>query len=137
MTSECTIFESNNEVSYQPDYYFNEDDINIEVDNEDYISYSSDYPNNLSRDDDDYYIDKYYHIPLLNITQSFIDTIRNTGGLNKERLLIISGLHNEMELINLFTYEMPKDPANKSAISLHYYIPLDDEIVYSDDIPIE
>ena len=42
-----------------------------------------------------------------------------------------------MELTNLFTYEMPKDPANKSAISLSYYIPLDDEIVYSDGIPIE
>ena len=55
MTSGCTIFESNNEVNYQPDYYFNENDINIEVNNEDYISYGNDDPNDRSRDDDDNY----------------------------------------------------------------------------------
>jgi len=135
---EHLIFESNNDVNFQPEYNFNENDINIEVDDDDYISYGSDYPNDISRGDDDYYdddyIDKYYHIPLLNTTQSFIDTIRNTGGLNKERLLIVSGLNSELELANLLTYEMPKDPANKSAISLHYYIPLEYKDIYSEDI---
>ena len=140
---EHLIFESNNEVNYDIDYSFDEDDINVEVD-DNYISYGSDLPSDKSIDDDDYYdaddeiIDKNYHIPLLNITQIFIDTIRNTGGLNKERLLIIPGIHNEIELINMFTYEMPKDIANKSAISFCSYMPLDYDYDFSEgeDIPM-
>ena len=143
---EHLIFESNNDVNYDIDYFFDEDDINIE-DSDDYISYGNDYPSDINRDEDDNYdedddyIDKNYHIPLLNTTQSFIDTIRNTGGLNKERLLIISGMHNEIELMNMFEYEMPKDTANKSAISFHSYIPLDYSYDYiygsSEDIPMD
>ena len=138
---EHLIFESNNGVNYETFFYFDEDDIYIEVD-DDYFSHGSDYPSDISDDDDYYddydydYTDNNYHISLLNTTQSFIDTIRNTGGLNKERLLIISGLKNELELSNLFTYEMPKDPANKSAIALHYYIPLEYMDIYSEDIPM-
>ena len=137
---EHLIFESNNNVNYEPDYTFIEDDINIEVD-DDYISYGSDYPSDMSRDDDDYndndFFDNNYYIPLLNTTQSFIDIIRNTGGLNKERLLIIAGINNELELSNSFTYEMPNDPANKTAISLHYYIPLEFKDIYSEDISLD
>ena len=137
---EHLIFESNNDVNYDIDYFFDEDDINIE-DSDDYISYGSDYPSDINRDEDDNidddYIDKNYYIPLLNTTQSFIDTIRNTGGLNKERLLIISGLHNEIDLMNMFKYEMPKDTANKTAISIHNYIPLDYSSDYSEDIPMD
>ena len=133
---EHLIFESNNNVNYQ-DFYYVENDINIE-DRNNYISYGSDYPSDISSDDDYYdnddYIHKYYLIPLLNTTQSFIDIIRKSGGLNKERLLIITGLNNEFELLNTFTYEMPNDPANKSAISLHYYIPLDYPDYDNDDI---
>ena len=136
---EHLIFESNNNVNYEPEYTFIEDDINIEVD-DDYISYGSDYPSDMSRDDDynDYdFFDNNYYIPLLNTTQSFIDIIRNTGGLNKERLLIIAGINNELELSNSFTYEMPNDPANKTAISLHYYIPLEFKDIYSEDISLD
>ena len=136
---EHLIFESNNNVNYEPEYTFIEDDINIEVD-DDYISYGSDYPSDMSRDDDynDYdFFDNNYYIPLLNTTQSFIDIIRNTGGLNKERLLIIAGINNELELSNSFTYEMPIDPANKTAISLHYYIPLEFKDFYSEDISLD
>ena len=136
------IFESNNEVNYEPVYYFDENDISIEFDDDDFINYGSNYPSDISRDDDDYYddydfIDNNYYIPLLNTTQSFIDTIRNSGGLNKERLLIISGIHNEIELINSFTYEMPKDTSNKSAISFHSYIPLDYNFDFSEDITLD
>jgi hypothetical protein len=97
------IFESNNNVNYESTYYFDENDIDIEFDDDDYINYGSNYPSDISRDDDDYndypyYNDNNYHISLLNTTQSFIDTIRNTGGLNKERLLIINGINNELEL---------------------------------------
>ena len=144
---EHLIFESNNDVNYQQDFFFDENDINIDFD-DNYISYGSDYPSDITRDDDNYDGDDDYggdddfndnndYITLLNTTQSFIDTIRNTGGLNKERLLIITGIKNELELTNTFTYEMPKDPANKFAISLHYYIPIDYLNVYSEDIPMD
>jgi len=125
--SEYLIFESNNEVNYEPVLTFDDNDINIEFDDVDYIDYGSGYASDISNDDDgDYeYIDKNYHISLLNATQSFIDTIRNTGGINKERLLIVSGIHNEIELNNMFLYEIPNDTANKYAISFHNYIPLE------------
>jgi len=136
--SEYLIFESNNEVNYDPIFIFDDNGINIEVDDVDYINYGSDYASDISNDDDDYddYIDKNYHISLLNATQSFIDTIRNTGGINKERLLIVSGIHNEIALNNMFTYEMPNDTANKYAISFHNYIPLDYNINYDEDLQI-
>jgi len=61
----------------------------------------------------------------LNINQAFIDTIRNTGGINEKRLLIIPEMLTELELNINYKYEMRKDPANKSAILLHYYFPSD------------
>ena len=60
---------------------------------------------------------------LLNFTQSFVDTIRNSEQFNKERLLIISGMDSNIELTCLEKYKMPIDPANKLAISINYYIP--------------
>ena len=45
----------------------------------------------------------------LNINQAFIDTIRNTGGINEKRLLIIPEMLTELELNINYKYEMPKD----------------------------
>ena len=60
---------------------------------------------------------------LLNFTQAFVDTIRNSGGYNKERLLIISGMNaNYVDTCSKY-YKMPIDPYNKLAISFHYFIP--------------
>jgi len=61
------------------------------------------------------------------ISQLFVNIIRNSSGNNKERLLIIPGLSSELELNN-FIYEfyelsIPKDTANKFAISLNYFFP--------------
>ena len=131
---EHLIFESNNDVNYDSFYTYDEE-IEIEVD-DDYINYDNDDYEEFI-DEDDYYNDYNNQdspITLLETTQSFINTIRNTGGLNKERLLIISGLNNEFELTNVFTYEMPIDPFNKSAISLHYYIPIDEHYEYNEEI---
>ena len=60
---------------------------------------------------------------LLNLAQAFVDTIRNSEGFNKERLLIISGMNADIENTCSPYYKMPKDPYNKLAISIHYFIP--------------
>jgi len=65
----------------------------------------------------------FIYFTLLDTTQAFVDTIRNSEGFNKERLLIISELSTEVELNNFYEYKLPIDPANKLAISLHYYFP--------------
>ena len=70
----------------------------------------------------DYYEDKEYLL-----SQEFINVIRDSGGLNIERLLIIPLISSDYEL-NLFYYDyviynIPKDPYNKLAISIYYYFP--------------
>ena len=80
-----------------------------------YLTYLGIYNN---YDDKDYYL-----------SQDFINIIRNSGGLNKERLLIIPMISSDYEL-NFFSYysveyKIPKDPYNKLAISLFYYFPFE------------
>ena len=120
--NEYLIFESNNNVYYEKNFY----DIDIDINNDNY--YDSDYPsdendNNYDYNDDFDYNYYKYDVTLLDSNQIFIDTIRNTGGFNTQRLLIISGLTTELELSNNLNYQMPIDPSNKFAISLHYYFP--------------
>ena len=62
---------------------------------------------------------------LLNFTQSFIDTIRNSDGFNKKRLLIIPEMTTENEINNFYKLDIPQDPSNKTAVSLHYYFPFE------------
>ena len=59
----------------------------------------------------------------LNFTQDFISTIRNTDGFNKKRLLIIPEMSTEYELNSFYDLNIPDDPSNKTAVSLHYYFP--------------
>ena len=66
----------------------------------------------------------YNYDTLLNFTQSFVDTIRNSEKFNKERLLIIPGMTSNIELTCSSRYKIPIDPANKFAISINYYIPI-------------
>ena len=72
----------------------------------------------------------YSYISLLNSNQAFVDAIRFSGKFNEERLLIISEMYTELELNYIYDYELPKDPANKLAISLHYYFP--SEVFFED-----
>ena len=67
------------------------------------------------------------YISLFNSTQIFVDAIRNSGGLNEKRFLIIPEMYTENEL-NIFYYDfiLPEDPANKTAISFHYFFPSED-----------
>ena len=65
----------------------------------------------------------YDYITLLNINQAFVDTVRNTGGKNSDRLLIVAGMNQDPELTCLSLYKIPIDPSRKLAISFYYYIP--------------
>ena len=65
----------------------------------------------------------YDYDTLYTLTQAFVDTIRNSGEKNRYRLLLISGANKEVDLTCSSEYKIPKDPFNKLAISIHYYIP--------------
>jgi len=74
-------------------------------------------------------------------SQDFINIIRNSGGLNNKRLLIVPMISSDYEL-DLFSYSMdgykiPKDPYNKLAISLNYYFPSEDYDDYYEDNILE
>ena len=68
-------------------------------------------------------LNNYDYSSLLVLSQSFIDTVRGTGGNNIDRLLLISGANAELDLTCNLNYKIPKDPSNKIAISIHYYVP--------------
>lgn len=61
---------------------------------------------------------------LLNeINQTFVDIVRASGGNNASRHLLIAGYATDVELTCDEMYEMPDDPANRCAVSIHYYTP--------------
>ena len=60
---------------------------------------------------------------LFNLNQAFVDTIRNSEGNNIERLLIIAGAYDALDMTCSPEYKIPIDPSNKLALSLHYYVP--------------
>ena len=64
----------------------------------------------------------FINITLFNVSQSFIDVIRNSGGLNTQRLLIIPKISTELEFYLTFA-QFPNDPSNKTAVSIRYYFP--------------
>ncbi|MBR3267558.1 MAG: cellulase family glycosylhydrolase [Oscillospiraceae bacterium] len=57
------------------------------------------------------------------INQAFVDTVRNTGGNNAKRHLLISGYNTGIDRTCDDLFKMPSDPANRMAISVHYYSP--------------
>jgi len=66
---------------------------------------------------------KYDYKTLYNLSQVFVDSVRNSGGKNKDRLLVLSGANKDIDMTCSKDYIMPKDPSNKLAISVHYYSP--------------
>ena len=72
-----------------------------------------------------YTIDGFDFITLFNFTQAFINTVRNSGGKNIERLLLISGAINKVDYSFYSNFTIPTDPFDKIAFSLHYYDPTD------------
>ncbi len=61
---------------------------------------------------------------LLNeINQTFVDIVRKSGGNNKQRHLLIAGYATDVELTCDAMFQMPEDPQNRCAVSVHYYTP--------------
>ncbi|GIP52968.1 glycoside hydrolase family 5 protein [Paenibacillus vini] len=58
------------------------------------------------------------------INQTFVDTIRGSGGNNSERFLLIAGYNTNIMATLDDRFQMPKDSiANRLLISVHYYDP--------------
>lgn len=68
---------------------------------------------------------EYDYQTLLNLSQSFVDTIRKSDNMNKERLLIITGPYADLDYSLVEDFKLPIDPANNLAISFQYYSPFD------------
>jgi len=60
---------------------------------------------------------------LLSFNQAFVDIIRNSGGNNNERLLLVAGVHSDLDMSCSSEFKIPVDSSNKLAISLHYFVP--------------
>ena len=57
------------------------------------------------------------------VNQKFINTVRATGSNNSYRHLLISGYNTDLNLTCDPLFEIPYDPVNRLAVSVHYYIP--------------
>lgn len=57
------------------------------------------------------------------INQTFVDIVRSSGGNNPKRHLLISGYNTGIDRTCDSYFKMPNDPANRMAISVHYYSP--------------
>ncbi|MFT3950563.1 MAG: glycoside hydrolase family 5 protein [Oscillospiraceae bacterium] len=58
------------------------------------------------------------------INQTFVDTVRATGGNNALRFLLIAGYNTDVQKTVDDRYKMPTDTANaKLLVSVHYYTP--------------
>lgn len=57
------------------------------------------------------------------INQKFVDVVRNSGGNNAKRHLLISGYNTGFDVTCDSLFVMPKDPAGRCAVSVHYYSP--------------
>ncbi len=60
---------------------------------------------------------------LNNINQAFVDLVRNSGGMNAKRHLLIAGYATDIDLTVDPLFVMPKDPAGHGIVSVHYYTP--------------
>lgn len=57
------------------------------------------------------------------INQKFVDVVRASDGNNPQRHLLISGYNTDVGMTCDPLFKMPSDPANRMAISVHYYTP--------------
>ncbi|MCL1878218.1 MAG: glycoside hydrolase family 5 protein [Defluviitaleaceae bacterium] len=74
--------------------------------------------------------ESYEMLNLLN--QTFVDLVRASGGNNPYRHLLIGGYHTDFELTVDPLFEMPTDPVNRLAVSVHYYTPAVFAVLESD-----
>lgn len=57
------------------------------------------------------------------INQKFVDIVRSSGGNNDKRHLLISGYNTNIDHCCDKLFKMPKDPADRCILSVHYYSP--------------
>ena len=57
------------------------------------------------------------------VNQTFVNIVRNSGGNNPERHLLISGYNTDITLTCDPLFKMPDDPVGRMALSVHYYTP--------------
>ena len=57
------------------------------------------------------------------LNQAFVDVVRNSGGNNPERHLLLAGYCTDAALTCDSLFKMPNDPAKRCAVSIHYYTP--------------
>ena len=57
------------------------------------------------------------------INQKFVDVVRSSGGNNPKRHLLISGYNTGFDRTCDPLFKMPDDPAQRMAVSVHYYSP--------------
>lgn len=60
---------------------------------------------------------------LNDMNQRFVNIVRNSGGNNAKRHLLIAGYGTDVELTCDEAFKMPDDPENRCAVSVHYYTP--------------
>jgi aryl-phospho-beta-D-glucosidase BglC (GH1 family) len=61
---------------------------------------------------------------LLSYHQTFINTVRSTGGKNAYRVLIVQGPNTDVEITNQLMKKMPTDTvSNRLMAEIHYYTP--------------
>jgi endoglucanase len=65
------------------------------------------------------------YAPLNELNQSFVTTVRNGGGENATRALLISGFATDIEKTCVASFKLPSDPAGdgRLLLSVHYYTP--------------
>ena len=66
------------------------------------------------------------------INQQFVRLIRNSGGNNNKRHLLLAGYCTNIEDTINPLFKLPYDPVNRFAISIHYYIPVTFTILTED-----
>ena len=60
---------------------------------------------------------------LNNINQTFVNTVRASGGNNANRYLLIAGYATDIDLTCDELFQMPKDSKKRCMVSVHYYTP--------------
>jgi aryl-phospho-beta-D-glucosidase BglC (GH1 family) len=72
---------------------------------------------------------------LLSYHQTFVDAVRETGGRNAYRVLVVQGPRTDIELSNSLWGAMPADTvANRQMVEVHYYDPFNFTLMSQDEV---
>ena len=66
------------------------------------------------------------------INQQFVSLIRNSGGNNNKRHLLLAGYCTDLVETTNELFQLPYDPVNRFAVSIHYYVPASFAILTED-----